>query len=87
MREPGLASPKDLRPKAMNWLWQALADGADAIVATQCEMLSAALQYVTDMVQRYQPGGSPQSRQAERTREATEGALADTLDVARRVQQ
>ena len=71
----------------MNGLWQAVADGADAIVATQCEMLSAALQYVTDLVQRYRPGGSPQGRQAERAKEAMEGALADTRDVAGRVQQ
>ena len=41
----------------MNGLWQAVADGAGAIVAAPCEMLSAAAHCLAKTVQRYQPGG------------------------------
>ena len=41
----------------MTGFWQTVADGAGTLVATPCEMLSAAAQYVAQAARRLQPGG------------------------------
>jgi|AGTN01.1.fsa_nt_gi phasin family protein len=75
---------------AMTRSWQAMAGGASEIAAKQREIFEAAVKDVTEIVQAYKPGGSPQemmSKQAEFAKKAMEAAIANTKDIAELVQK
>jgi phasin family protein len=75
---------------AMTRTWQAVAGGAGAIATKQREIMAAAVKDVTEHVQSYRPGGSPQeamAKQAEFAKKAMEAALTNTRDIASLVQK
>jgi phasin family protein len=75
---------------AMTRTWQAVAGGAGAIATKQREIMTAAVKDVTEHVQSYKPGGSPQeamAKQAEFAKKAMEAALTNTRDIASLVQK
>jgi phasin family protein len=75
---------------AMTRTWQAVAGGAGAIATKQREIMAAAVKDVTEHVQSYKPGGSPQeamAKQAEFAKKAMEAALTNTRDIASLVQK
>jgi phasin family protein len=76
--------------EAMSRSWQAVAGGAGAIVTKQREIMTAAIRDVTEHVQAYKPGGTPEeamARQSEFARKAMEAAIANTRDIAALVQK
>lgn len=75
---------------AMTRSWQAMASGANEIATRQREIFEATLKNVSDMIQDFKPGGSPQdvmAKQAEFAKKAMEAALANTRDIAELVQK
>ena len=76
--------------EAMTKSWQAMVGAANDIAKKQREIFDKAVKDVTDVVQAYKPGGSPQeimAKQAEFAKQAMEAAIANTRDIAELVQK
>ncbi|SJZ34123.1 phasin family protein [Enhydrobacter aerosaccus] len=75
---------------AISRSWEAVASGATAMANKQREIFEAAMKDAGEMVQHYQPTGSPQeifAKQSEFAKKAAEAAIRNTRDIAELVQK